>query len=99
MAEYYRYVIIETFLHSGGASKHLVRARPIPGQGLAPSMRVECSSSMRDRHPIGTKFKVWARIKDTDQTPHLYTFWRWKYDVVNDEETKNFLQKKDWERK
>ena len=62
-------------------------------------MGVECSSSMRDGHLIGTKFKVGARVKNTDQTPHLYTSWQWKYDVVNDEEAKNFLQKKDWGKK
>lgn len=99
MGEYYRYVIIETFLHNGGGSKHCIRARPLPGQGLSQSMRVECSSSMRERHPIGTKFKVWARIKDTDQTPHLYTSWQWKYDVITNGEAMDFIQNKDWENK
>lgn len=96
MADYYRYVIIETFWHSGGGSKHSIRARPLLGQGLSTTMQVECSSSMRNMHPLGTKFKVLAKIKNTNLTPHLYTSWQWKYDVVSDDEAKDFIQKKDW---
>ncbi|MEP6880308.1 MAG: hypothetical protein ABI865_15835, partial [Nitrosospira sp.] len=40
-----------------------------------------------------------ARLDAYDQTPHLYTSWQWKYDVVSDEEAKDFIQKKDWEKK
>jgi hypothetical protein len=54
---------------------------------------------MRERHSVGTKFKVWARIKDTVETPHLYTSWQWAYDVVTDEEADDFIQKKFWGKK
>lgn len=96
MADYYRYVIVETFMHRGGGSKHSIRARPLAGQGLPTSMRVECSSAMRENHPVGTKLKVWARIKSTDHTPHLYTSWQWVYEVVNSEQARAFIEKKDW---
>ncbi len=99
MADYYRFVIVETFLHTGGSSKHSIRARPMSGQGLSTSMRVECSSTMRESHPVGKKIKVWARIKSTDQTPHLYTSWQWAYEVVSADQAKIFIEKKDWGRK
>ena len=97
MADYYRDVIIETFIHKGGSSKHLIRARPLPGQGLSISMRVECSSKMREIHPPGTLFKVRAKIKNTDQTPHLYTSWQWPYEIVSAQDAGNFIAKKDWD--
>lgn len=96
MADYYRYVIIETYRYMGGGSKHSIRARPLANQGLPTTMRVECSSSMREAHAVGTKFKVWARIKDTAETPHLYTSWQWAYEVVTDAEAEVFIQKKFW---
>lgn len=94
MGEYYRDVIIETFRHTGGNSKHSIRARPLPGQGLLTSMRVECSSSMREGNPLGTLFKVRAKIKDTVQEPHLYTSWQWAYEIVSAEDAADFIAKK-----
>ena len=96
MSYYYRYVIIETYHSYGESSRHSVRARPLSGQGLSTSLKVECSSSMRDRHPIGTKFKVWAKVKDTADAPHLYTSWQWKYDVLSDSEAEAFIKAKQW---
>lgn len=96
MGDYYRDVIIETFRHTGGNSKHSIRARPLPGQGLSTSMRVECSSSMREGHPPGTLIKVRAKIKDTVQEPHLYTSWQWAYEIVNAQDAADFIEKKAW---
>lgn len=96
MSYYYRYVIIETYSSSGECSRHSIRARPLPGQGLPTSLKVECSSSMRERHPIGTKFKVWAKVKDTSDSPHLYTSWQWKYDVLTGSEAEAFIKAKQW---
>ncbi|PKO51803.1 MAG: hypothetical protein CVU27_05355 [Betaproteobacteria bacterium HGW-Betaproteobacteria-20] len=62
-------------------------------------MKVECSASMRERHPIGTKFKVWAKIKDTVDAPHLYTSWQWKYEVVSYEDAQAFIRAKQWNTK
>jgi len=45
----YRDVIIETFRNIGGGSSKSIRARPIAGQSLDTSMKVECSSSMRKK--------------------------------------------------
>lgn len=89
-------MIIETFRHTGGSSKHSIRARPLPGQSLSTSMRVECSSSMREGHPLGTLFKVRAKIKDTIQEPHLYTSWQWTYEIVSAKDAADFIAKKAW---
>lgn len=88
----YRDLVIETFLASGGGSKHSVRARPLSGQGFPTTMRVECSSAMREKYPPGTKFLIKAKVKDTEQDPHLYTSWQWPYRVVTDTEVSELIK-------
>ena len=64
MGGFYKKYLIETFWGLSEQSEKKVRARPVAGQGLSPNMRVECSSSMRKNHPVGTKFIVDAKITD-----------------------------------
>ena len=92
---HYFYVIIETYMSHGEFSRHSIRARPMPGQGFSTALKVECSSSMRERYPIGTKFKVRAKIKDTADAPHLYTSWQWKYEVLTDSEAEAFIKSRE----
>ena len=88
----YREVIIETYNPYGEPSSEKVRARPLPGQGLSPNMKVECSSKMREGHPAGTKFKIRAKITDRDGgTNFLYSHYNWPYEVVSDEEASEFI--------
>ena len=92
----YRFAIIETYLARGEPSRHAVRARVLSGQGFPRTMRVECSASMRESHPVPTKFKVWAKIKGTVLDSHLYTSWQWEYWVVSDAEAKQFIRAGKW---
>lgn len=80
---YYRHVAIETFRNPGEPSSKSLRARPLSGQGLDTGMRVECSSSMRNGHPLGTVFIVQAQVTDREGGPaFLYTHFSWPYRVV-----------------
>ena len=88
----YFYAVIETFQTYGEFSHNSIRARPIPGQGLPINMRVECSTSMRKKYPIGSKIKIWAQKKQTGSTPHLYTHFSWEYKILTDQEVKIFIQ-------
>jgi len=92
----YRMIVIQTYLAYGEPSPHGIRACPLPGQGFPTSMRVECSAQMRESHPVGTIFKVKAKIKNTDMEPHLYTSWQWPYEVLSASKAKAFIAAKDW---
>ncbi|MFH0934496.1 MAG: hypothetical protein V1879_04765 [Pseudomonadota bacterium] len=96
MSYYYRYVVVETYQSHGELSRHSIRARPLPGQELPVSMKVECSTAMRESHPVGTKIKIRAKIKATDDAPHLYTSWQWPYEVLTDQEAQAFIKAKQW---
>lgn len=92
MGGFYKKYLIETFWGLSEQSEKKVRARPVAGQGLSPNMRVECSSSMRKNHPVGTKFIVDAKITDKEGgTPFLYSSFKWPYKVVSDEEARIFI--------
>lgn len=87
-------IIIETFLARGESSGSDVRARPLPGQGMPTTWRVECSKSMRDLHPIGTLFKVWAKITNRlGGNPFVYTNYRDPYEVVTPGEARAFINR------
>lgn len=79
----YSQVIVETYSGRKPGKNSLIHVRPIPGQLYPTTMDVECSRDMRTKHPIGTKFLIWA--KETDREggkPFLYSRFDWPYTVV-----------------
>ena len=93
MYEDYRKVIVETYRNAGEPSGASLRARPLPGQGLSINLNVECSSKMRNAHPIGTKFLIHAKLTDRKGgTQFLYSSFRWKYEVLSDEVARTLLE-------
>ena len=93
----YRTILIETYVAQGEPSRKKIRARPVAGQGLAVDMHVECSSSMRTGHPVGTIFMVAAKITSKEGgQPFIYTSWQWKSDVMSKEAAKRFMAEGGW---
>jgi hypothetical protein len=86
----YRKIAIQTYHGSGEASSKSIRARPLPGQGIATTMHVECSSKMRKLHPVGTVFIVQAQITSREGGPaFVYTSWQWPYTTISVEDAQN----------
>lgn len=47
-------------------------------------MKVECSARMRNGHPVGTRFRIKAKVTDREGgTDFLYTHYKWPYQVVS----------------
>jgi hypothetical protein len=92
-------IIIETFVASGESSSSLIRARAFPGQGFPSHVRVECSKSMRSRHPVGTLFLIWATWKSKlGGPPFLYSSYRAQYEVLNQKQAEQFIKASDGKR-
>jgi len=88
----YREIVVETFENRGEPARERIRARPMAGQGLSTSLRVECSAKMRGNHPIGTKLKILAKVtKKEGGTPFLYCHFSWPYEVLSDIEAAAFI--------
>jgi hypothetical protein len=80
----YREVVVETYLSDGEPSLNKIRARPLENQDLSTSMKVECSTRMRNAHPIGTCFLIQAKVIDLEGgSRYIYTSWQWKYEVIS----------------
>lgn len=80
----YQKIVIETY--DGAARGHhgKVRARPVKGEIYPTSMVVECSKEMRMRHPIGTKFRIYAKETNREGgATFLYTHFSWPYEIVD----------------
>ena len=84
--------IVETFKADGEKSRSPIRVRPVAGQGLSTTMRVECSKSMRTAFPIGQKFCINARITQRLGSPDfLYSNYRDEWNPISDEEAQKFI--------
>jgi hypothetical protein len=80
--EPYRTVVVESYRESGSGLHGDVHIRPIPGEGFPPGIRVECSKQMM-RHPVGTKFRIKAKLTDKEEGGEfLYSYFGWKFEVL-----------------
>ncbi len=69
----YQQVIVETYGGKKVGKSSLIHVRPIEGQPFPTTMDVECSRSMRERYPIGTRFRIYAKQADHQGKPFLYS--------------------------
>lgn len=91
----YREVVVETYRAVGEPSSSGVRVRPLPGQGYSVHMNVECSKSMRQNHPVGTRFLIQATLTSKEGgSPFLYSYFQWPYRVLSAAEVDEHFQRK-----
>lgn len=82
--EPYEWVEVETFIAPPGPYSSKIRVRPVSGGKYPPTTAVECSRSMRDKHPVGTRFRIECKLTDKEGgTPFLYSHSNWKYEVIS----------------
>lgn len=96
MVAEYRYIIIELFDGTSEGSRNDIRARPLPNQWAAPTVRVECPSGFRTKQNIGQFYKIRAKFKDTKQAQQLYSYRDWTPTLVSKEEAERFIEAQQW---
>jgi hypothetical protein len=78
----YQQVVVETYCATEAGSSR-IRVRPIEGQPFPATMDVECSRTMRKAYPIGTRFRIYAKVTDREGgKPFLYSHYDWPFEVV-----------------
>ena len=82
--EHYRYIVVESYAPNSTAGLHgLVHVRPVPGQGLNITLQVECSKRLSQDYPVGTKFRLRAKLTDReDGGEYLYSYHGWRVEVL-----------------
>jgi hypothetical protein len=87
MKNQYEHIIVESFIPEKTSGKHgLVHIRPLPDQHpYETSMFVECSKELSEDYPIGTKFRIKAKITSKLGGAHfIYSHYSWSYEVLKD---------------
>ena len=83
--EPYRSVIVESYRSTVTAGLHGdIHVRPIAGQGLPVSLHVECSKRLTSDYPVGTRFRLMAKLTDRGGGGEfLYSYHGWKAEVLS----------------
>lgn len=81
----YEWVEVESYVADRTSGLHgKVHIRPVPGFRFDPSLQVECSKQMIRNYPVGTRFRIWAKLTDRlGGREFLYSSYRWKYHVIS----------------
>jgi hypothetical protein len=76
----YHTIKVESFQDGGK-----IRVRPLPNQSpFETHMVIECSKVMRS-YPIGTRFKIRAKITDREGgNPFIYSHYSWPFEVFDE---------------
>lgn len=82
--EPYRVVVVESFVPASTSGLHgEVHIRPIAGQGFATTLHVECSKKLCRDYPVGTRFRIRAKLTDREGSGEfLYSYHGWPVDVL-----------------
>lgn len=80
----YEWIVVESYYPTSTAGMHgLVHVRPIAGQGYSTDLQVECSRALVRDFPVGTRFRLQAKLTDREGGgQYLYSSWRWRVEVL-----------------
>lgn len=86
MDEPYRRVTVESYRAANTSGLHgEIHIRPVAGQGLPTTLQVECSKTLSRNHPVGTKFRIHAKLTDREGGgEYLYSYHGWPVTVLSD---------------
>lgn len=77
-------IIAESFEPQSTAGlRGKVHMRPAPGQPFGQGIMIECSKTLINAHPVGTRFRMRVKLTDRDGGGEfLYSYHGWKVDVL-----------------
>lgn len=83
--EPYLSVVVESYVPGATSGLHgPVHIRPVKGQGLATTLHVRCSKALSENYPVGTKFRIRAKLTDREGGGEfLHSHHAWPYDVLS----------------
>lgn len=84
-------IIVETYVAQGEPSSARLRVRPLPGQGVDTTLRVECGRAMRHEHPVGSLFRLAVKRIYRQGTPLLYAKPTEPFERLSMEEARKFI--------
>lgn len=82
--ETYRMFVVESFTPNSTSGLHGgIHIRPAAGQEIPTTLHVECSKKLSKDYPVGTKFRIRAKLTDREGGgEYLYSYFRWPVEVL-----------------
>lgn len=82
--ELFRILLVESYdARYQGDPRRPVRVRPCEGQDLPTNINVECPKELKQKYPVGTIFKIRAKLTDREGGGlFLYSHHSWSYEVI-----------------
>ena len=82
----YQYIIVGSVRCKMNGQRGDIHVRPLPGQDpFTPYMFVECPNAMKYNYPVGTRFRIKAKITDKEGgTPFAYMHYTWPFEVLDE---------------
>ncbi|MFW5450824.1 MAG: hypothetical protein ACKE9I_04415 [Methylophagaceae bacterium] len=80
----YVYINVESYTAMNTSGLHgEIHIRPIEGEDFPQDIQVECSKELSRGYPVGTRFKIKAKLTDREGSgDYLYSYYRWPFDVI-----------------
>lgn len=78
----YTDVIVQSVLGDDSQGRRRVLIKPIKGQCFSDLLNVECSKELIESYPLGTRFRIRAKLTDMQGSPFLYSYFGWPYEVL-----------------
>jgi len=82
--ESYQLILVESYLPEKTSGLHgKVHIRPLQNQGFSTALHVECSKDLATKFPVGTIFRIKAKLTDYKEGGEfLYSNYNWKFEVI-----------------
>lgn len=79
----YKQIVVESFRLSSTSGHHgEIHVRPVRGQPFASNLLVECSRRLIRDFPVGTRFRITAKLVEKDNgTKFIYSYHRWPFEI------------------
>ena len=81
----YHLIVVESFYPESTSGRHgKAHMPPVAGQPLFPQhLFVECSRTLLEKYPVGTKFRIKAKLSSMQGKPFIYSYFGWAYEVLS----------------
>jgi len=84
--ERYYTVVVETYRESGSGLHGDIHVRTVPDEQFPQSLRVRFPRKVRYAYPVGTRFRVRAKLTDREGgSTFLHTNHAWPFEVLDKE--------------
>lgn len=81
--EPYYQIVVETYRISGSGLHGDVHVRPVEGERFPQSLHVRFPKALRHAHPIGTRFRIYAKVTDKEGgNDFVHTHHNWDVEII-----------------